>query len=119
MGLERHREDFGQTLGWWGVPSGPYLVIPLLGPSTARDISAWSVNAYGNPLKVVSHAGDRDRLTGLNLVDTRANLLRATEALEEAALDKYSFTRDFYLQVRDNEVYDGNPPAMLAPNVPK
>ena len=54
--------------------------------------------------------GTRDRLAGLNLVDTRANLLRATESLEEAALDKYSFTRDFYLQVRDNEVYDGNPP---------
>ncbi len=110
MGLERQREDFGQTLGWWGVPSGPYLVLPLLGPSTVRDISAWSVNAYGNPLKVFPDAGVRDRLTGLNLIDTRANLLRATEALEEAALDKYTFTRDFYLQVRDNEVYDGNPP---------
>jgi phospholipid-binding lipoprotein MlaA len=110
MGLERQREDFGQTLGWWGVPAGPYLVIPLLGPSTVRDISAWSVNAYGNPLKVFPEAGTRDRLAGLNLVDTRANLLRATETLEEAALDKYSFTRDFYLQVRDNEVYDGNPP---------
>ena len=110
MGLERQREDFGQTLGWWGVPSGPYLVIPLLGPSTVRDISAWSVNAYGNPLKVFPDAGTRDRLAGLNLVDTRANLLRATESLEEAALDKYSFTRDFYLQVRDNDVYDGNPP---------
>ena len=110
MGLERQREDFGQTLGWWGVPSGPYLVIPLLGPSTVRDMSAWSVNAYGNPLKVFPDAGTRDRLAGLNLVDTRANLLRATETLEEAALDKYSFTRDFYLQVRDNDVYDGNPP---------
>jgi phospholipid-binding lipoprotein MlaA len=85
-------------------------VIPLLGPSTVRDMSAWSVNAYGNPLKVFPDAGTRDRLAGLNLVDTRANLLRATETLEEAALDKYSFTRDFYLQVRDNDVYDGNPP---------
>lgn len=118
MGLPRHREDFGQTLGWWGVPSGPYLVIPLLGPSTVRDISAWSVNAYGNPLKAFPDTGDRDRLTGLNLVDTRANLLRATDTLEQAALDKYSFTRDFYLQVRDNEVYDGNPPDLSAPAVP-
>lgn len=119
MGLERHREDFGQTLGWWGVPSGPYLVIPLLGPSTARDISAWSVNAYGNPIKAFHGSEVRDSLTGLNLVDTRANLLRATDALEQAALDKYSFTRDFYLQVRDNEVYDGNPPDLFAPSVPK
>ena len=119
MGLERQREDFGQTLGWWGVPSGPYHVIPLLGPSTVRDISAWSINAYGDPIKVLPHSGDRDRLTGLNLVDTRANLLRATQALEEAALDKYSFTRDFYLQMRDNDVYDGNPPDRFAPGAPK
>ncbi|MBC7681035.1 MAG: VacJ family lipoprotein [Ferruginibacter sp.] len=118
MGLPRQREDFGQTLGWWGVPSGPYLVVPLLGPSTVRDLSAWSVNAYGNPIKAFPDTGDRDRLTGLNLVDTRANLLRATDALEQAALDKYSFTRDFYLQVRDNEVYDGNPPDLSAPAAP-
>jgi phospholipid-binding lipoprotein MlaA len=110
MGLERHKEDFGQTLGAWGVPSGPYLVLPLLGPSTVRDTAALPVDAQGSLLNAVPHAGDHDRLYGLSLIDTRANLLRATATLEEAALDKYSFTRDFYLQLRDNDVYDGNPP---------
>jgi phospholipid-binding lipoprotein MlaA len=110
MGLERHKEDFGQTLGRWGVPSGPYLVIPLLGPSTIRDAAALPLDAQGSMLNAVPHSGDRDRLYGLNLIDTRANLLRATAALEDAALDKYTFTRDFYLQLRANEVYDGNPP---------
>ncbi len=119
MGLERHKEDFGQTLGWWGVPSGPYLVLPLLGPSTLRDTAALPLDMQGSMLNAVPHAGDRDRLTGLNLVDTRANLLRASAVLDEAALDKYTFTRDFYLQVRRSEIYDGNPPDLPASDLPK
>ncbi|WP_394788998.1 VacJ family lipoprotein [Rhodoferax sp.] len=114
MGLERHKEDFGQTLGTWGVPSGPYLVIPILGPSTIRDAAALPLDAQGNLLNAFPHAGDRDRLYGLSLINTRANLLRAGAVLDEAALDKYSFTRDFYLQARRSEVYDGNPPDLPA-----
>lgn len=119
MGLERHKEDFGQTLGWWGVASGPYLVLPLLGPSTLRDTAALPIDMQGSLLNAVPHSGDRDRLTGLNLIDIRANLLRAGTVLDEAALDKYTFTRDFYLQVRRSEIYDGNPPDLSAPEAPK
>ncbi|WP_367848826.1 VacJ family lipoprotein [Rhodoferax sp. WC2427] len=119
MGLERHKEDFGQTLGVWGVASGPYLVLPLFGPSTFRDTAALPIDMQGNMLNAVPHSGDRDRLTGLNLVDSRANLLRATAVLEDAALDKYTFTRDFYLQLRRSEIYDGNPPDLPVPDAPK
>nr|WP_315430158.1 VacJ family lipoprotein [uncultured Albidiferax sp.] len=114
MGLERHKEDFGQTLGSWGVPSGPYLVLPVLGSSTVRDTAALPLDMQGNALNAVPHSGDRDRLTGLNLVNTRANLLRASAVLDDAALDKYTFSRDFYLQARRSEVYDGNPPEPTA-----
>lgn len=114
MGLERHKEDFGQTLGTWGVPSGPYLVLPIFGASTVRDTAALPLDMQGNALNAVPHSGDRDRLTGLNLVNTRANLLRASAVLDDAALDKYTFSRDFYLQARRSEVYDGNPPEVPA-----
>jgi phospholipid-binding lipoprotein MlaA len=114
MGLERHKEDFGQTLGVWGVPSGPYLVLPLLGPSTLRDTAALTLDTNANLLWAVPHSGDRDRLYGLSLVDKRANLLRASALLDEAALDKYTFTRDFYLDARRSAVYDGNPPDQSA-----
>ncbi|APW39319.1 ABC transporter [Rhodoferax koreense] len=110
IGIERHREDFGQTLGRWGVPSGPYLVLPLLGPSTVRDTAALPVDYTGNPLTYVEDDGARIGLYVLRAVNARANLLRAGNVLDEAALDKYSFNRDVYLQVRRNEVYDGNAP---------
>ena len=118
MGLERHKEDFGQTLGWWGVPTGPYLVLPLLGPSTIRDAVALPVDAQGNLLSAIPDAGTHDRLYALSLVDIRANLLRASAVLDDAALDKYTFTRDFYLQARRSEVYDGNAPELNAPEPP-
>jgi len=113
-GIERHREDFGQTLGRWGVPSGPYLVLPVLGPSTVRDTAALPIDYQGNLLQQVD---DRDARIGLYLlqaVNTRASLLRAGTVLDEAALDKYSFSRDVYLQLRRNEVYDGNAPDLGA-----
>ena len=110
MRLERHREDFGQTLGRWGMPSGPYFVLPLLGPSTVRDSAALPVDMYGNPLGQVNDAPVRGSLAALNVVQTRAVLLPTTEFLESAALDRYTFQRDAYLQKRRNEVYDGNPP---------
>lgn len=110
MGIEQHREDFGQTLGYWGVPPGPYLVLPLLGPSTLRDTAALRADTLGNPVWGVDHVPTRNSMVVLDIVDRRAGLLRAGQLLEEAALDKYSFTRDAFLQKRRNDVYDGAPP---------
>ena len=110
-GIDRHSEDFGQTLGRWGVASGPYLVLPLLGPSTLRDTVALPVDDWwGNAVGYVSDIPVRNSLYGLQMVDTRSNLLSATQLIDQAALDKYSFTRDAFLQRRRNEVYDGDPP---------
>ena len=110
MGLEKHYEDFGQTLGVWGVDTGPYLVLPLLGPSNTRD----------GPAKIVDPAWywprllDNDPLYwglwGLDKVRTRASLLQAGSVVEQAALDKYTFIRDAWMQRRRSQVYDGNPP---------
>lgn len=111
LNIERHREDFGQTLGYWGVPSGPYLVLPILGSSTIRDTVALPADiGIGNAVSYVNNDAVRYGLTGLRLVDTRASLLRAGNLLSDAALDKYSFQRDVYLQARRSMVYDGDPP---------
>lgn len=107
LGIERHRNDFGLTLGRWGVPTGPYLVLPILGPSTVRDAFALPVDMRGNALGFVEPASDRTALYALRLVDVRSNLLRASNVLDSVALDKYSFTRDVFLQVRGQE---GFPP---------
>ena len=104
MGIDRSKQDFGLTLGRWGVPTGPYLVLPLLGPSTVRDTIALPVDAKGNLITYVDPVSDRNALYALRVVDTRANLLRASSVLSAAALDKYSFTRDAYLQVRNQAV---------------
>ncbi len=110
MDIERHSANFGLTLGRWGVGSGPFVVIPFLGSSTLRDTVAMSVDIKGNPVRYVYDDDVRNGLTVLNLVDTRATYLKAGEVVEGAALDKYSFTRDAFLQRRRNQVYDGNPP---------
>nr|WP_251140800.1 VacJ family lipoprotein [Rhodoferax sp. U11-2br] len=110
MRIERHTEDFGQTLGRWGVGAGPYMVLPLLGPSTVRDTAALPVDMAGNVVSQVDHVPTRNSATVLNLVDRRSQLLDASQMLDEVALDPYSFTRDAYLQRRRNQVYDGNPP---------
>ena len=110
MRIERHTEDFGQTLGFWGVGAGPYLVLPLLGPSTVRDTAALPVDSQGNLTSGISDVGTRNSATALNLLDRRARLLDATKLLDEVALDPYTFTRDAHLQRRRNAVYDGNPP---------
>jgi phospholipid-binding lipoprotein MlaA len=111
MGMPRHNEDFGQTLGHWGVGPGPYVVLPVLGPSTLRDgVSLFTADKYGDLVQRVDHIPTRNTATVLRTVDTRMQLLRAEELLSDAALDKYSFTRDSYLQLRRNQVYDGNPP---------
>ena len=109
MGVERHREDFGQTLGRWGVPAGPYLVLPLLGPSTVRDTAALPVDARGDLVHQFDPSSTENSVYVLRAVDLRANLLRASSMLEDVALDKYSFTRDAYLQLRQAEISNGRP----------
>ncbi len=104
MQIPRTRIDFGQTLGRWGAPPGPYLVLPLLGPSTVRDTAGLVVDAQADPVGDVDRVANRNVLTGLRVVDTRANLLGATTVLEGAALDKYSFTRDLYLNRRQSQI---------------
>jgi phospholipid-binding lipoprotein MlaA len=110
LGLEKHNEDFGQTLGWWGVGSGPYFVIPFLGPSTLRDAPAKVVDPAWYWPRLI----DNDRLYwtfwGLDKVQLRASLLQAEGVIDQAALDRYSFIRDAWLQRRRSQVYDGNPP---------
>lgn len=110
LNVERHSADFGLTLGRWGVPPGPYLVLPFLGVSTLREVVALPVDLKGNLVNSVDDTATRTGLTVLNLVDTRAGYLKAGDVVDEAALDKYSFTRDAYLQRQRNRVYDGNPP---------
>lgn len=104
VNIERHKEDFGQTLGRYGVPAGPYLVLPFLGPSTLRDTLALPLDRRGDLVHYTSPESTRHALYGLRAVDQRANLLRVGEVLSEAALDKYSFTRDAYLQRRRAEI---------------
>lgn len=110
MGMERHSANFGLTLGRWGVGPGPFVVLPLLGSSTLRDTLALPVEIKGNLVNSVQDVPTRDVLTVLNAVDTRATYLKASDVVDGAALDKYSFTRDAFLQRRRNQVYDGNPP---------
>jgi phospholipid-binding lipoprotein MlaA len=110
IGLERHSEDFGQTLGVWGVPNGPYVVLPLFGPSTLRDTAGMPVDTSADFVRNLDHIPTRNSAMTLRIVDKRANLLGTSNLLSEAAIDKYSFTRDAYLQYRRNQVFDGNPP---------
>ena len=116
-GLEKHNEDFGQTLGRWGVGSGAYVVLPILGPSTVRDgFSVLAVDWHGDPLWYVGNIPTRNELYGVRVVDTRANLLDASRLMEEAALDRYSYVRGAYLQRRRSLIYDGNPPRERDPS---
>jgi phospholipid-binding lipoprotein MlaA len=110
MGLERHGEDFGQTLGKWGVPPGPYIVWPVLGSSTLRDSAALPLDLQATPETFISPPRVRNQLTVTRVIDTRANLLQASRLLDEIALDKYGFVREAYLQRRRSLVYDGEPP---------
>jgi phospholipid-binding lipoprotein MlaA len=109
-GIERHPEDFGQTLGYWGVGSGPYLVLPLLGPSTLRDTAALTADFRGDLVMIQGNVAFRNSAYALRGVNRRAKLLRAGNILEEASFDKYTFVRDAFLQRRRYEVLDGNVP---------
>ncbi len=106
--LPKHNQDFGLTLGHYGVPAGPYLVLPLLGPSTVRDAVGTAGNYFVNPLTYVDPPALSWGLYGLNVVSTRANLLGATDLLESAAIDRYSFIRNTYLQRRRYLLSDGS-----------
>ena len=110
MNLERRNEDFGQTLGYWGVPPGPYLVLPLLGSSTVRDGLGLIPDYRADPVVSQTDLAVKDVSSVVRLLDFRARLLKADDILGIAALDKYSFVRDVYLQRRQNLVYDGNEP---------
>lgn len=103
-GLTKHEEDFGQTLGYWGVSSGPYVVLPLLGPSTLRDAVARYPDGAAHPLQEVNDIAWRNSLRGLEVIDNRADLLKAEKLISG---DKYLFLRDVYLQRREWLVKDG------------
>ncbi len=120
VGLSKHQEDFGQTLAVWGVPAGPYLVLPFLGPSTIRGTGGLIVDIYNHPL---SHSLVQDNsvtwgLAGLAFISKRAELLGASRVLDQAALDPYIFMREAYLQHRRSLIYDGNPPPLPEENEP-
>ena len=110
VGMERWPEDFGQTLGVWGVAPGPYLVLPLFGPSTARDAAGLPLDLAASPYYAINDGGFRPVTTVLGAVNARAQLMSATQALDAIALDKYSFVRDAFLSRRLSLVHDGNPP---------
>jgi phospholipid-binding lipoprotein MlaA len=112
IGLAKHNEDFGQTLGYWGVESGPYLVLPFFGPSSARDGIGLLVDTTIDHELYYDNMSDAHRrgLLGLKLIDRRADLLSATDIIDETAPDRYAFIRDAWMQRRQHLVYDGNPP---------
>ena len=110
MDIEKHTKDFGHTLGYWGVAPGPYLVLPVLGPSSLRDAVALPVDWKGDLVANVPHVPTRNTATVIRGIDNRSDLLKASSMLEEAALDRYSFLRDAYFQRRRSVIFDGNPP---------
>ena len=109
-GIPKGNEDFGQTFGFWGLPQGPYLFIPVFGPTTVRDGTGWLIRGYASPVGYIDDIATRDVLWTLNLVDLRASALQAENLLNQAALDPYTFIRRSYFQRRQYLVYDGKPP---------
>lgn len=107
VGMTKHKEDFGQTLGVWGVASGPYMVLPFLGPTTLRDSVALPVDLQGDLWAYKYPVHVRNAGSVLRVVDQRSVVLDATNLIEDAALDRYEFIRDGFLQRRANNVNDG------------
>lgn len=110
-GLTKHREDFGQTMGKWGVRAGPYVVLPVLGSSTLRDVVVLPLDIEADPWHHKRPVHLRNPGSVVRAVDQRAAVLDASNLIEEAALDRYEFVRDAYLQRRQSKVYDGDPPS--------
>lgn len=108
--LEKHNEDFGQTLGYWGVNSGPYLVLPVLGPSSVRDGIGFYVDTRPSQMRRVTHMRTRNQLYLTRGINRRAQLLEQEKVFDSAAIDRYELIRDAYMQRRQSLVYDGNPP---------
>jgi phospholipid-binding lipoprotein MlaA len=104
MGIEKHNQDLGKTLGRWGVPAGPYIVLPIFGPSTLRDAFTISAEIAYDPVSRVNPARARNATNAVRLVNTRANYLRLGNVMDDAALDKYSFTRDAFMAKRRADV---------------
>jgi len=112
MGLRKRDEDFGQTLGRWGIGNGPYLVLPFFGPSSFRDTVGFVVDTeYTDLLRQINDIPTRNQAWVVREVSHRAELLGAKKAIDDAALDPYEFNRDLYLEHRRSQVYDGKPPA--------
>jgi phospholipid-binding lipoprotein MlaA len=109
LGIDKGNEDFGQTLGYWGLPQGPYLFIPVFGPTTVRDGTGTVIRAYVHPIHFVDDVATRNLLLALLFVDTRAQALNAENLVGQAALDRYTFIRGAYLQRREYLVRDGKP----------
>ncbi|MFZ9642089.1 MAG: MlaA family lipoprotein [Candidatus Methylopumilus sp.] len=108
QGIPQYKEDFGQTLGYWGVGNGAYLMLPILGPSTLRDTVGLVTETYTvDPLMYIDDVAVRNSLVATKFIDARAQLLPGSDLLDEAALDPYAFMRDAYLQRRANQVSDG------------
>ncbi len=110
MGIAKDKTDFGITFGKWGAPQGPYLFIPLFGPTTVRDGTGALVRIYASPIGYINDVPLRNFVYGLNYLDTRAQLLSAEGVLEAAAIDKYRYLRNAYLKARRYQVYEGKPP---------
>lgn len=110
LGIERGNEDVGQALGYWGIGAGPYLVLPFLGPSNVRDLAGRAVDSQSDPLGYVSSVPVRNSLTGLRVIDTRVGLFPVEALANQAALDRYTFTRSAYTQRRESLIRDGKAP---------
>jgi phospholipid-binding lipoprotein MlaA len=113
MGLPKHNESFADTLGYWGVGSGPYIVLPIFGPSSVRDAPSLYVDFLVHPIGQVSPASASAGLATARAVDTRSELLKTTDIRDEMALDPYIFTRESYYQWRQNRIYNGEPPRVI------
>ena len=109
QGIQEYEEDFGQTLAVWGIPEGPYLFIPILGPNTLLDAVSTPVDILSDPLIYYDNSSVRDKIYGLRVIDLRMRLLTADKLLEDSK-DPYLTLRESYLQNRRFQVYDGNPP---------
>jgi len=111
-GIPKEDEDFGQTFGYWGIPQGPYLFIPVLGPTTVRDGTGLVIRGFASPIGYIPDVPTRNILWSIGFIDVRASVLQAESLVNQASLDRYTFIRRAYLQRRRYLVYDGAPPPL-------